>query len=56
MAGADVKRVGQPLRLLQARVVEAVEEILQRAAHVAEVLGGAEDERFGRQNVIGSSL
>ena len=56
MPGADIERVGQPLRLLQAGIVTAVEEILERAAHVAEVLGRAEDHRVGCQHVVRTGL
>src|SRR6185312_1167097 len=37
-AGADIDRAGQALRALEQGIVGAVEEVLQRAAHVAEVL------------------
>ena len=55
-AGADIERAGQALRLLQAGIVAAVEEVLQRAAHVAEVLGRAEDDGLGGQHVVGAGL
>src|SRR3954467_1590466 len=55
-AGPDVKRAGQALGALEQRIVGAVEEILQRAAHVAEVFGGAEDHRLRGQHVVGPGL
>ena len=55
-AGADIERAGQALGRLQQGIVGAVEEILQRAAHVAEVLGRAEDDRLGGQHVVGAGL
>src|SRR3546814_1657767 len=54
--GADVKAVGQAFGLVDDAVVAAVEEILQRTAHIAEVLGGAEDDAVSRQHVLGASL
>src|SRR3546814_1594051 len=56
VAGADVKAVGQTFGLVEDAVVAAVEEILQRTAHIAEVLGGAEDDAVSRQHVLGASL
>src|SRR3546814_19877582 len=56
VAGADVKAVGQAFGLVEDAVVAAVEEILQRAAHIAEVLGGAEADSVGSPHVLGASL
>src|SRR5690606_39369693 len=58
MAGADPQRIGQALTLLEHAVIGAIEEVLQRAAHIAEVLGGAErseehtSELQSRENLV----
>ena len=49
VTGADVERVGQAFCFLQARRIDAVEKILERARHVAEILRGPEDDRLRRQ-------
>src|SRR3546814_19267434 len=56
VAGADVKAVGQAFGLVEDAVVAAVEEILQRTAHIAEVLGGAEADAVSRKHVLWASL
>src|SRR3546814_17357877 len=50
--GADGEAVGQAVGLVDDAVVGAAEEVLQRAAHVAEVLGGAENDPDGGQHVV----
>src|SRR3546814_3027979 len=54
--GADGEAVGQAVGLVDDAVVGAVEEVLQRAAHVAEVLGGAENDPVGGQHVVRPGL
>src|SRR3546814_1689258 len=54
--GADVGAGGQAVGLVDGAVVGAVEEVLQRAAHVAEVLGGAENDPVGGQHVVRPGL
>jgi hypothetical protein len=38
-----VKAVGPPPGRLQARVVDAIEEVLEGAGHIADIGGGAEE-------------
>ena len=42
--------------VLEARVGDPVEEILQGAAHVAEVLRGAQDHGLSREHILGAGL
>lgn len=55
-AGANVEGVGQALRAFQAGIVAAVEEVLQRAAHVAKVFRSAEDHGLCRQHILRPGL
>jgi hypothetical protein len=55
-ASADVQGTGQALFLLQHRVVHPVEEVLEGAAHVAEIFRGAEDDGIGGEHVLGARL
>jgi acyl-CoA dehydrogenase len=55
-AGADIECNRQAVRAVEQGVVGAVEEILQRAAHRAQVLRRAEDDRLRGQHVGGSRL
>src|SRR5687768_17707554 len=56
MATADIERIGLARGPIEAGVVAAIEEVLQRAAHVAEILGGAEDDGIRPQHGIGARL
>ena len=51
ISGSDVKRIGQALGPLQAGVIAAIEEVLQRSAHVAKVFCRAENNRVRGQNL-----
>ena len=52
VAGADIEAVGQTLGVLQAGIVAAVEEILQRAAHVTEIFRRPQNNGIGVENVL----
>ncbi len=53
VAALHEQRVGQPAGLLEQHVVDAFEEVLQRAAHVPEVLGRAEQDAVAPTHVVG---
>ena len=56
MARPDIKRIGQALGFLQTGIVDPVEEILQRAAHIAQVLRGAENDALRCQHILRTGL
>src|SRR5690606_21256226 len=52
----DVQRVRHALGPFETGVIDAVEKILQRAAHIPEVFGSAENHRVSGQAIVGRGL
>ena len=52
VSGADEDGVGKSVRLVQAGIVDAVEEVLKRTAHVTEILRGPENNGVSPEDVV----